>query len=91
MRDSIKKVISFDPPCWCPDSSAGVSKITVYNNDELLIENFRHIIFSDDERISVKTRKGILNIYGCTMKIDYYTSYEIKICGKISGIDWLTV
>lgn len=91
MKDRLKKVITMDSPCWCPDSRSSVSKMTVFNNDELLIENFRHIIYSDDERISVKTRKGILNIYGINLHIEYYTSYEIKIFGNISSVDWLTV
>lgn len=65
--------------------------MTVFNNEELLIENFRHVIYSDDERISVKTKKGILNIYGRGLQIDYYTEYEIKICGAVNSVDWLTV
>lgn len=65
--------------------------MTVFNNEELLIENFRHVIYSDDERISVKTKKGILNIYGRGLQIDYYTEYEIKICGVVDSVDWLTV
>lgn len=65
--------------------------MTVFNNEELLIENFRHVIYSDDERISVKTKKGILNIYGRGLQIDYYTEYEIKICGVVNSVDWLTV
>lgn len=65
--------------------------MTVFNNEELLIENFRHVIYSDDERISVKTKKGILNIYGRGLQIDYYTEYEVKICGVVNSVDWLTV
>ena len=63
MKDRAKKVIAFEPPCWCPDSAGTTSRLTMFNNDELVIENFRHVIYSDDERVSVKTRKGILNIY----------------------------
>ncbi len=91
MKDKLKKVVSIDPIVWCPDADRSVSKLTVFNNDELIIENFKHVIFSDDERISVKTRRGILNIYGMQLKIDYYTSCEIKIFGCISSVDWLTV
>ena len=90
MKNKFRNVISYDPPKWCPDSSAATSRMTVFNNDELLIENFRHVIYSDDERISVKTRKGILNIYGGALQIAYYTGYEIKICGVINSVDWLT-
>ena len=91
MKDKLKKVVSIDPIVWCPDADRSVSKLTVFNNDELIIENFKHVIFSDDERISVKTRRGILNIYGMQLKIDYYTRCEIKIFGCISSVDWLTV
>ena len=59
MKDRAKKVIAFEPPCWCPDSAGTTSRLTMFNNDELVIENFRHVIYSDDERVSVKTRKGI--------------------------------
>ena len=91
MKDRFRNVISFEPPCWCPDTNIGTSRMTVFNNEELLIENFRHVIYSDDERISVKTKKGILNIYGRGLQIDYYTEYEIKICGVVNSVDWLTV
>ncbi|MBO5260923.1 MAG: YabP/YqfC family sporulation protein [Coprococcus sp.] len=91
MNEKIKNIISFEPPCWSPDVSAGTSKITMYNNDELIIENFRHVIYSDEDKISVKTRKGVLNIYGTCLKIRHYVCYEIRITGKISGIDWLVV
>lgn len=91
MVDKFKNVIVPNPPCWCPDARSSVSKLTVYGNTELLIENFRNVIYSDGERISVKTRKGILNIYGSGIRIEYYTSYEIKICGTINSVDWLTV
>ena len=77
MKDKFKKVVSTDPIVWCPDAARSVSKLTVYNNDA--------------ERISVKTRRGILNIYGMQLKIDYYTSCEIKIFGCISSVDWLMV
>lgn len=90
MKDRFKNVVRMQPPCWCPDTERAVSKLTVFNNDELLVENFRHVIYSDDERVSVKTGKGILNIYGAGLRIDYYTSYEIRICGAISSVDWLT-
>ena len=59
MKDRAKKVIAFEPPCWCPDSAGTTSRLTMFNNDELVIENFRHVIYSDDERVSVKTRRGI--------------------------------
>ena len=91
MKDRFRNVISFEPPCWCPDTNSGTSRMTVFNNEELLIENFRHVIYSDDERISVKTKKGILNIYGRGLQIDYYTEYEVKICGVVNSVDWLTV
>ena len=91
MKDRAKKVIAFEPPCWCPDSAGTTSRLTMFNNDELVIENFRHVIYSDDERVSVKTRKGILNIYRERLQIAYYASYEVKICGSINSVDWLTV
>lgn len=91
MRDRIRKVIEMEPPAWCPDARCSTSRMTVFNNEEILIENFRHVIYSHDERISVKTKKGILNIYGTGLHIDYYTNYEIKIYGVISSVDWLTV
>ena len=56
MKDRAKNVIAFEPPCWCPDSAGTTSRLTMFNNDELVIENFRHVIYSDDERVSVKTR-----------------------------------
>ena len=77
MKDRAKKVIAFEPPCWCPDSAGTTSRLTMFN--------------SDDERVSVKTRKGILNIYGKRLQIAYYASYEVKICGSINSVDWLTV
>lgn len=91
MKDRFKNVIAMEPPCWCPDTHRSVSKLTVFNNDELLIENFKNVIYSDDERISVKTRRGMLNIYGMGLTIDYYTCCEIRICGTINSVDWLTV
>jgi sporulation protein YqfC len=75
---------------WPKDSAGKISKMTIYNNDEIYIENFRHVIYSDVNKLSVKTKKGILNIYGNNLKMDYYTSYEIKVTGRIDSLDWLT-
>lgn len=90
MKEKLRNVITMEPPGWSPDSRICVSKLTVYSNEEVFIENFRHVIYSDDEKMSVKTRKGILSIYGAGLAIEYYSSYEIKINGRISSIDWLT-
>lgn len=91
MGDRFKNVIAMEPPGWCQDAGRTVSKLTMYNNDELHIENFRHVIYSDDEKLSVKTRKGIINVYGMGLQIECYTSYELRISGKISSVDWLGV
>ena len=73
MKDRLKKVIEMEPPGWCPDAKCSTSRMTVFNNEEILIENFRHVIYCHDERISIKTRKGILKIYGVISSVDWLT------------------
>ena len=58
MKDRAKKVIAFEPPCWCPDSAGTTSRLTMFNNDELVIENFRHVIYSDERECLLRPGKG---------------------------------
>lgn len=57
---------------------------------EVHIENYRSILIYTDTLIRLQTKNGRLKIRGSRLCIERYTADEMKITGKIDGLDFET-
>lgn len=64
------------------------AKITTYNDNQIIVENYKGIIEYTNEKIRIKTGGRILCISGCGMCISAITECDILIEGKFSSVGW---
>ena len=69
-----------------PDLSRRDCIMTLYGSCELCIENYRHILEYQDEKIRILTKHGRISICGKRLLISSYTSDEMYITGQIQEI-----
>ena len=62
-------------------------KITITGFNEMIIENFKGILEYEDYYIRINTSLGIININGFELKLENMTNDDIKVKGKIEGLD----
>lgn len=65
------------------------AQITVTEDRQVLIENYRGILLYTSSQIVVLTAHQKIRIQGKYMKILYYTKEEMKVSGKIFSITYL--
>lgn len=63
-------------------------KITCIGNAHMNIENYKNVVEYSTELIRLKTKDGMLKIEGMDIKIEFITTDEILITGKISSVDF---
>jgi len=63
-------------------------KVTIMGFNQMLIENYKNILEYQEFYIRVNTYIGIININGFNLKLEEMTSDDLKIEGKIEGIDF---
>ncbi|NLB82190.1 MAG: sporulation protein YqfC [Clostridiaceae bacterium] len=63
-------------------------KVTIYNNNQLCIENHGGIIEYTDEHISLKTIEKTISINGKNLELRVITDIDVQIEGEISKIEW---
>lgn len=71
------------------DAALGYPITTIVGNREVSIENYRGILEYNSEFVKILTKSGQIKILGTSLKIQYYTNDEMKIIGKITGIELL--
>lgn len=64
--------------------------ITLLGSQKLCIENFQTILEYRDERILVRVHQQKLLISGKNLEITYYTSDEMRICGEIHSVSYIS-
>ncbi len=55
---------------------------------EVCIENYRSILLYTDTLVKVQGRTCKVVIHGVRLKIEYYTSEEMKITGQIQSMEF---
>lgn len=70
------------------DIISNSSKITSYNDNQIIIENYKGILEYTNEKIRVKTPGKILFISGEKLFISAITENDILIEGKFSNMGW---
>ena len=60
----------------------------IYNHNDIFIKHYKHIVYMDNERISVDMDEYSLVIKGNNLVMIYYDDVEIRISGCIKVIEY---
>jgi len=70
------------------DVISNCSKITTYNDNQVIVENYKGILEYTNEKIRIKTPGKILCLNGEKLFINAITDTDILIEGKFFGMGW---
>lgn len=70
------------------DVVLGASVMSVLENCEICIENYRGIIEYTECLVRIRTKTHQIRICGRCLRIEYYTNDEMKITGVIQTIEF---
>ena len=70
------------------DIISGCSKLTTYNDNQIIVENYKGIMEYTNEKIRIKTGGRILCISGTSLTICAITESDILIEGKFNNVGW---
>ena len=70
------------------DLISNCSKITSYNDNQVMVENYKGILEYTDEKIRIKTPGRILCLSGEKLFINAITENDILIEGKFYNVGW---
>lgn len=70
------------------DVISNCSKITTYNDNQIIIENYKGILEYTNEKIRIKTPNKILCLDGLGLFINAITDTDILIEGKFHNVRW---
>ena len=69
---------------WCWVSPI----LTLTGHYEVNIENYRGILEYTEQLIRINVRSGQIRITGKSLEINYYTTTDMKITGKVEKIEY---
>lgn len=70
------------------DVVSGSTKMTAYNDNRLIIENYCGILEYSDQCIRIKTSRGILCVCGARLALCAITDCDILVEGKFNTVRW---
>lgn len=70
------------------DLMLGVPIITVTGQNDLTVENYKGILEYREDKIRLSLKQGQVEICGARLKIEYYTSDDMKISGQIEKLEY---
>ena len=70
------------------DVVLGVAIMTLTGHYEVNIENYRGILEYTEQLIRINVRSGQIRITGKSLEINYYTTTDMKITGKVEKIEY---
>ena len=68
------------------DVVLGVPILTLTGHYEVNIENYRGILEYTEQLIRINVRSGQIRITGKSLEINYYTTTDMKITGKVFSL-----
>ena len=77
----------FDLPA---DVVAGLPRLELVGNRQLYLEHHTGILAYSDEQIDVNTTGGVLRVRGQRLTLVAMTGEELRIGGKIDGVEWVS-
>ena len=63
-------------------------KITIVGFEEVVIENYQAILEYEEYFVRIKTVTGIINFNGYGFNLENLSNDDIKVTGKIEGIEF---
>ena len=63
-------------------------KITILGFNEIYIENYKNILEYGEVNVKINIFNGAINIHGIDLNLEQITDDEIKVIGKIDGVDF---
>lgn len=70
------------------DVVLGVPILTLTGHYEVNIENYHGILEYTEQLIRINVRGGQIRITGKSLEINYYTTTDMKITGKVEKIEY---
>ena len=70
------------------DVVLGVPILPLTGHYEVNIENYRGILEYTEQLIRINVRSGQIRITGKSLEINYYTTTDMKITGKVEKIEY---
>ena len=64
-----------------------VPKITITGFSEIILENYKGILEYEEFLVRINTHIGIISINGYQLTLENMTNDDIKVKGKIEGLD----
>ena len=64
-----------------------VPKITITGFSEIILENYKGILEYEEFLVRINTHVGIISINGYQLTLENMTNDDIKVKGKIEGLD----
>ena len=77
----------FDLPA---DVVAGLPRLELVGNRQLYLEHHMGLLAYSDTQIDVNTGFGVLRVRGQRLTLLAMTGEELRISGKIDGVEWVT-
>lgn len=70
------------------DLMFGAAIITVTGRNDLMVENYKGILEYHQDKIRLSLKQGQVEIAGDQLKIEYYTSEDMRITGRIDRVEY---
>ena len=77
----------FDLPA---DVVAGLPRLELVGNRQLYLEHHTGLLAYSDTRIDANTPCGVLRVRGQRLTLLAMTGEELRIGGKIDGVEWVS-
>lgn len=77
----------FDLPA---DVVAGLPRLELVGNRQLYLEHHTGLLAYSDTRIDANTPFGVLRVRGQRLTLVAMTGEELRIGGKIDGVEWVS-
>ena len=77
----------FDLPA---DVVAGLPRLELVGNRQLYLEHHTGLLAYSDTRIDANTPFGVLRVRGQRLTLLAMTGEELRIVGKIDGVEWVS-
>ncbi|MEG1560641.1 MAG: YabP/YqfC family sporulation protein [Clostridia bacterium] len=70
-----------------PEEALFALRVTILENESVLIENHNGIFIYDNVCIKIKTERGLLSVLGKKLVIEEISPERMLIIGEISGVE----
>lgn len=67
---------------------SNIPKISILGFDQMIIENYKGILEYERFFVKISTYIGVVSVSGYNLNLETMTNDDIKVTGKIEGIDF---